>query len=365
MMLSVHLSHTFPGFTLDARFDAPEGVTALFGRSGSGKTTVVNAVAGLLTPNQGRVTVGDTVLLDTTAGITLPAHKRRVAYVFQEARLFPHLTVRQNLIYGRWIQRLPRDAGDEAHVTELLGLGALLARRPGALSGGERQRVALGRALLSSPRLLLMDEPLAALDQARKAEILPFLERLRDERRLPILYVSHALSEVARLATTVVALDKGRVVRAGPASDVLSDPEAVPALGVRDAGAILPCRLARHFDDGLSEVAFSGGTLLVPRIDAPPGTGLRIRIAASDVLLAQEVPQGLSALNVLPVTVEALRRGAQGGAIVQLRAGQDRLLSRISARAAERMGLTPGLALFAIVESVALARRDIGQNTEG
>lgn len=364
MTLSVTLTHAFPGFTLQAQFDAPDGVTALFGRSGSGKTTIVNAVAGLLHPDQGRVAVDDTVLLDTATGQRVPTHKRRVAYVFQEARLFPHLTVRQNLVYGRWAQRLPRDAADEAHVIALLGLQNLLERRPGALSGGERQRVALGRALLSRPRLLLMDEPLAALDQARKAEILPFLERLRDERRLPILYVSHALSEVARLATTVVALDKGHVVRAGPTTDVLSDPEAVPALGVRDAGAILPCRLERHFDDGLSSVRFSGGHLLVPRIDAPVGTGLRIRIAASDVLLAQTPPEGLSALNVLPVAVEALRRGPQGGAIVQLRAGDDRILSRISARAAERMGLAPGHTLYAIVESVALARRDIGQNAD-
>ena len=365
MTLAVDLSHRFAGFALEVAFDAPPGVTALFGRSGSGKTTVVNAVAGLLAPDRGRIVVAGEPVLDTAAGLSVPVHRRRMGYVFQDARLMPHLSVRRNLTFGRWLQRLPADPRDEAHVTDLLGLGPLLSRRTAGLSGGERQRVALGRALLARPRLLLMDEPLAALDGPRKAEILPYLERLRDERRLPILYVSHALSEVARLATTVVALEAGRVVRAGPAPDVLSDPGAVPALGVRDAGAVLPCRVLRHHEDGLSEVAFSGGTLLVPRLDAAPGTGLRVRVAASDVLLAMSAPDELSAQNVLPVQVEAVRRGQQGGAIVQLRAGRDRLLSRVSARAADRMGLCPGMALFAVVESMALAPQDIGRTTDG
>ncbi|WP_333818150.1 molybdenum ABC transporter ATP-binding protein, partial [Tabrizicola sp.] len=178
MTLSVSLGHRFGGFSLDVDFEAPSGVTALFGRSGSGKSTVVNAVAGLLRPDRGRIVIDGTIVLDTAAGIALPPHRRRMGYVFQDGRLFPHLTVRQNLLYGRWFA--PRTAGVELpRIVDLLGIGALLERRPGGLSGGEKQRVAIGRAILSNPRLLLMDEPLAALDEARKAEILPYLERLR------------------------------------------------------------------------------------------------------------------------------------------------------------------------------------------
>ena len=232
MMLEVSLKHAFTGFTLDARFHAPPGVTVLFGRSGSGKTTIINAVAGLLLPDQGRIAAGDWVLLDTKTGRRLRPHQRRIGYIFQEGRLFPHLSVRQNLGYGTWFA--PKDAPreDMGRIVDLLGLGALLDRRPGALSGGEKQRVAIGRALLSAPKLILADEPLAALDEARKAEILPYLERLRDEVNIPILYVSHAASEVARLATTVVALEAGRVIAQGSAAQVLGDPAILP-IGAR------------------------------------------------------------------------------------------------------------------------------------
>ncbi|MDG1129166.1 MAG: molybdenum ABC transporter ATP-binding protein, partial [Paracoccaceae bacterium] len=216
MTLQVSLRHQFAGFDLDVAFEAPPGVTVLFGPSGSGKSTVINAVAGLLRPDRGRIVTDDLVLLDTDARRVLPPHKRRLGYVFQEGRLFPHLSVRQNLLFGRWFA--PRDARGESldRVVELLGLEHLLDRRPGALSGGEKQRVAIGRALLAAPRLILADEPLAALDETRKAEILPYFERLRDEVAVPILYVSHASAEVARLATTVVALRAGRVAAVGP-----------------------------------------------------------------------------------------------------------------------------------------------------
>ena len=218
MTLSVAVRHAFPELGLDVAFEAGPGLTALVGPSGSGKTTVVNAVAGLLRPDQGRVVADGAVLLDTAKGIALPPHRRRIGYVFQDARLLPHLTVRQNLLYGHWFAPREGRATSLEAVVEMLGIGALLPRRPALLSGGERSRVALGRALLANPRLLLMDEPLAALDEARKAEILPYLERLRDETRVPILYVSHAHAEVARLATTMVRLDRGRVL--GSASAV-------------------------------------------------------------------------------------------------------------------------------------------------
>ena len=366
MTLEVALGHRFGAFRLDAAFAAPPGVTALFGRSGSGKTTIVKAVAGLLAPERGRVAVGGAVLLDTEAGVRVPAHRRRVGTVFQEARLFPHLSVRANLAFGRWFA--PRGAAleDTARVVEMLGIGHLLHRRPGALSGGEASRVAIGRALLSGPRILLMDEPLASLDEARRAEILPYLERLRDEARVPILYVSHSVAEVARLATTVVAIEAGRVVRAGPAEEVLADPDAVPALGVREAGAVLRARVVGHdAADGLTEIEAGAGRLWLPRIDAPVGAPLRVRIAAQDVILALEAPTGISALNVLPAVVTAIHEGEGPGAAVGLLAGEDRLLARITRRSVRALGLAPGTPCVAVLKAVSVAPRDVGGPSAG
>lgn len=360
MSLSVALRHAFPGFALDLAFEAPPGVTALFGRSGSGKTTVVNALAGLIAVDAGHARVDGETLFDTSERVFVPPHRRRIGYVFQEARLFPHLTVRQNLGYGRWFaRRHGAEVADMGAVVEMLGIGALLARRPGSLSGGERQRVAIGRALLSGPRLLLMDEPLASLDEARKTEILPYLERLSRETRVPILYVSHSVAEVARLATTVVALSEGRVVRAGTPAEVLSDPQAVPTLGIRDAGAVIAATVAAHHPDGLSELATSGGRLLLPHIAAAPGALVRVRIHAHDVMLSLAPQEGISALNQLPVEILSLRRGEGPGVVVQLRCGSDRLLARITRRSAEALGLAPGLACHAILKSVAVAQEDV------
>ncbi len=359
MTLSVALSHAFGGFRLEAAFAAPPGVTALFGRSGSGKTTVVNAVAGLLRPQKGRVAVGDRVLLDTERRIFLPPHHRRIGYVFQDARLFPHLTVRQNLTYGSWFA----GAGtrDLPRIVEMLGIGALLSRRPGALSGGERQRVALGRAILSAPQLLLMDEPLAALDEARKAEILPYLERLRDEVGLPILYVSHSIAEVARLATTVVLLEAGRVTAAGPMAEVLSDPGTAPALGPREAGAVLQARIeAQEEEDGLTRLATGAGPLWLPQIPGAPGRSLRLRILAQDVMLALQPPQGISALNQLACVVDAVHSGDGPGVLVRLRAGDEALLARVTRRSARVMGLRPGLRLHAVLKAVSVAQENVG-----
>jgi molybdate transport system ATP-binding protein len=360
MSLEVRLAHAFPGFALDIAFEAPKGVTALFGRSGSGKTTVVNAVAGLLRPDRGRVAVDGAVLCDTDRRIWVPPHRRRAGYVFQEGRLFPHLTARQNLLYGRWFAGV-RDGRAFDHVVEMLGIAHLLGRRPGALSGGEKSRVALGRALLSAPRFLLMDEPLAALDEARKAEVLPYLERIRDETRVPVVYVSHSVAEVARLATTVVVLEAGRVVRAGPAEAVLADPDAVPSLGVREAGALVTGRVLGHHADGLTEIAVSAGSLLLPRLDAPPGAVVRVRIEAQDVMLARARPEGISALNMLPGTVAALRRGEGPGVVVQLRCGADLILARITRRSADALAIAPGIPCWAVIKTMAVARWDIGQ----
>ena len=214
-MLTVDVEKRLGALTVAASFETPSGATALFGPSGAGKTTIVNAIAGLVTPDRGRITLDDDVLFDSRNGVNVAPHRRGIGYVFQEGRLFPHLTVRQNLRYGRWMRGLPADAAEEARVTALLDLAAFLARRPGHLSGGERQRVAIGRALLMRPRLLLLDEPLASLDAARKAEILPYLERLRDAAGVPMVYVSHQTDEVRRIATSVVRIEAGRVAAVG------------------------------------------------------------------------------------------------------------------------------------------------------
>ncbi len=360
MSLRVDIAHQRADFALQVAFEARGGVTALFGRSGAGKTTVVNAVAGLLRADRARILSGDTVLVDSEAGVWVPPHKRRVGYVFQDARLFPHLDVRGNLAYGQRFAPKTAQPPSLSETVSLLGIGDLLDRRVGDLSGGETQRVAIGRALLSAPRLLLLDEPLAALDAARKAEILPYLERLRDLSAMPILYVSHQISEIARIATDVVALDRGRVLTAGSVTEVLSDPDLILATGVRDAGAVIAATVVAHHPDGLSEVAGAGGTLWLPSVAAAPGTRLRLRIEAQDVMLSRDRPKDISALNILPVTAIGLREGVGPGAMVQLQAGDARLLSRITARSAKALQIAPGWRGFAVIKSVAVAAGDVG-----
>ncbi|MDX2290260.1 MAG: molybdenum ABC transporter ATP-binding protein [Hyphomicrobiaceae bacterium] len=360
MSLAVRLHHAFGPFRLDVAFSAPHGITALFGRSGTGKTTIINAIAGLLRPASGRISLGDTLLFDSERRHFLPPHRRGIGTVFQEGRLFPHLSVRKNLVYaGRFLAH-PPPPDDIDRVVDLLGIGHLMQRQPAALSGGEKQRVAIGRALLSQPRLLLMDEPLASLDEARKSEILPFLQRLRDEVAIPIVYVTHSVSEVARLATTIIALSDGRVARAGPAAEVLADPDLFPLMGRQEAGAIIPGRVVGHHDDGLTEVAVSGGRLLMPRITAAPGTELRLRIRARDITLSLTPLTGISALNCLPVTIRKV--GASDGPIVDIaiRCGQDDLLVRLTRRSVGHLQLTPGTACFAILKAISFSQRDIG-----
>ncbi|MEM8580032.1 MAG: molybdenum ABC transporter ATP-binding protein [Pseudomonadota bacterium] len=359
MSLSVSLRHGFGDFALDLGFDAPQGITVLFGRSGSGKTTIINAVAGLLTPDSGRVVLDDQVLTDTKTGLNLPPNKRNLGYIFQEGRLFPHMTVRQNLLYGSALGDRSRTGPGLDQVLELLGIAGLLDRRPTALSGGEKQRVAIGRALLAKPRLLLADEPLAALDEARKSEILPFFERLRDEVSIPVLYVSHSAAEVARLATTVIAIQDGRILRQGPAIEVLSDPMVTPA-GVRAAGAVLEARVAVHHPDGLTELDAGGQAIFLPRIDRDIGARLRVRIAAQDVILSKHEPEGLSALNVLPAEVEQIRAGEGPGTLVSLRTPAGLVLARVTQRSAGNLGLAPGARCFAVLKSVAVAPQDVG-----
>jgi molybdate transport system ATP-binding protein len=361
--LRIRLQHRFDGFALDVDVEAPPGLTVLFGPSGSGKTTLINAMAGLLRPDSGFLAVDDWVLLDTAHRRVLPPHKRRLGYVFQDGRLFPHLTVRQNLMYGRWFAGARAGAVSLDRVTGMLGIGHLLDRHPAGLSGGEKQRVALGRALLAAPRLILADEPLSALDAARKAEILPYFEMLRDEVSVPILYVSHSLAEVARLATTVIALREGRVAALGPPADVLGDPGAV---GAQAASSLIAGRVVARHADGIAEVATAGGALWLTGAAGEPGTHLRVRIGAQDVILSPSVPTGLSALNILRGTIAEIRPGQGPEAVVVLEMGPERgpeggpergsarLVASVTRRSVQALGLAPGQVCHAVVKSVAV-----------
>jgi molybdate transport system ATP-binding protein len=352
MSLEVDLDHARESFHLSARFSAAPGLTALFGRSGSGKTTLVDIVGGLIRPDRGKVAIDGQALVDTERGLFVPKHRRRIGYVFQDSRLFPHLSVRGNLLYGRWFAGDGGAAADLASVVELLGIGHLLERRPESLSGGEKQRVAIGRALLAQPRLLLMDEPLASLDEARRAEILPYIERLRDEAGVPILYVSHSVTEVARLATTVVILTEGRVTAVGPVADIL------PLADAGDAGGVLDAVVARHEEAfQLSVLTTAAGELQVPRLSAPAGASVRAYIRARDVMLSLRPPEEISALNVLAGRVAAIVPVANGAqADVRLDCNGANLTARLTAKSVERLALAPGRPVYAVIKSVSFER---------
>ncbi len=355
-MLHVDIKHNLGALTLDMRFNAGPGVTAFYGPSGTGKTSLLRAIAGLQKPDSGEIGFQDEVLFGPRHNV--PSQKRNFGYVFQDARLFPHLNVRQNLTFA------PDLAGQAApdldRIVDLLGLEHLLSRKPKALSGGEAQRVAIGRALLSKPRLLLMDEPLSALDPARRNDILPYLERLKSEG-LPILYVSHNMAEVARLADHIVLMDDGRITHAGPVDDILSDPALTRQIGVRQTGAILRAKVSDQPGNGLTGIRFSGGQLWLPVVDAAPGTPLRLRILAQDVMISVHEPTGLSAQNVLPMEVTQIHRGEGPAIVVQMRSGQDHLLSRITQNSAQRLGIEPGKKVWAVIKSLAIAPSDVGR----
>ena len=360
MYLAVDIRKCLGDFLLDAKFEAEGGLIALFGRSGSGKTSVVNAIAGLIRPDRARMEIAGTVLVDTERGIYVPPHRRRVGYVFQEGRLFPHLTVRQNLLYGRWFAGACKPGDELDRVVDLLGIGHLVDRRPGRLSGGEKQRVAIGRALLANPRLLLMDEPLASLDEDRKGEILPYIERLRDRSKVPIVYVSHSVAEVARLATTIVLLADGKVAAIGPTSEIMQRLDLFPLTGRAEAGAVIEATVERHDDSfGMTVLSSRAGRWMLQRLEVPAGARVRLRVRARDVMLAKSAPADLSALNVLPGLVAAV--GPHDGPVVEIRVdcSGEALIARLTRYSVERLGLAVGTPVFALVKSVALDRRSL------
>jgi molybdate transport system ATP-binding protein len=356
MSLTVDVRHRLGSFSLEAAFASASGITAVFGASGCGKTTLVNIIAGLIRPDFARISVGDTVLVDTARGINLPPHRRRIGYVFQEARLFPHLSVESNLAYGEWFTPKAERYAARAQILDLLGIAHLLKRRPRDLSGGEKQRVAIGRALLASPRLLLMDEPLASLDAARKAEIMPYLERLRDEVKIPIVYVSHSVAEVMRLASNVAVLSQGRLAAFGPAAEIAQRLDLVPADEREEGGVIIDMQVATHdagFD--LTRLSSGAGDIYVPGRLGAEGTPARVRIRARDVMLALEEPRNISALNILRGTVAEILPAGPSSVNVRLDCGGAAVVARITRQSASALGLVPGAPAFAVVKAVSVS----------
>ncbi len=361
MTLAVDISARAGGFALDAAFESAGRITALFGHSGAGKTTLVNLIAGLARPDRGAIAIDGDTLVDTTRGVFVPAHRRRIGYVFQEGRLFPHLSVRRNLVYGRRFSTTKERWAGFSSIVDLLGIAPLLDRQPAGLSGGEKQRVAIGRALLASPRLLLMDEPLASLDEARKADLLPYIERLRDEMRLPIVYVSHAIDEVARIADTMVLLVAGKVIANGPVSDILARADLRAHTGQQEASVVLTLRVgAPGPDPHLTTLEHPAGRFSVPHLDQAEGSQVRMRIRARDVALAVGDPGNLSIRNRLSATVTAIVEAEPPTVEVSLDAAGMPLIASITGEAVRALGLRVGQPVTALIKSSSFDRAAFG-----
>lgn len=354
MSLSVRLRHRFPAARIDMAFEVPSpGVTVLFGPSGAGKTTVILAAAGLLRPDACRIAIDGLLLADTATGLWLPPERRRAGLVFQDARLFPHMSVATNLRFG--LRRAPPGSVQFDDVVELLGIAGLLDRRPHTLSGGERQRVAIGRALLAQPHLLLMDEPLAGLDDERKAEILPYLTRLKTALRLPVLYVTHSLDEVTRLADSLVLIETGQVIGCGPVAEVAARADLPLALR-DDAGALLHCRVAEHDRPRELTLLDAGGARFwVPLLDAALASERRIRIPAREVILAGRAPDAISLHNVIAGTVRQIAGDpARRAVMVEIALPAGALLARVTPDAVTRLALSPGGPVLALIKSTSI-----------
>ena len=360
-MISVDAALKLGDFNLDIAFENDDGITALFGRSGSGKSTTINLIAGLARPDRGRIVLDGRILVDTAMGAYVPSYRRRAGLVFQDSQLFPHLSVRQNLLFGRWfVPNAERTIAFEP-VVETLNIGALLARKPARLSGGEKQRVALGRALLASPKILLMDEPLASLDQERKLEILPLIERLRDEFRIPIVYVSHSVEEVGRLASRVVVLDAGRVVAVGGVEEVLGAGLSAAGISRFARSSVIAGKLT-SIDEayGLTEIAHPAGTIWLVGRAGPIGGEARVVIKSTDITLAKTRVEGMSVRTTLSGKVAGIDSddGPIAGVSIALD-GHGRLYALATRKAIDELGLALGDRVFALVKTVALDERAV------
>ncbi|HMM77711.1 MAG TPA: molybdenum ABC transporter ATP-binding protein [Gammaproteobacteria bacterium] len=361
-MLSLDFTARRGDFTLEIAAELPaRGITGVFGRSGAGKSTLIDSIAGVARPLRGRIALDDAVFVDIARRHWTPIEARRVGYVFQDAKLFPHLRVISNLRYGLRRAREAASGADWERVIEVMDLAALLQRWPNSLSGGERQRVAIARALLARPRLMLMDEPLASLDAPRKAEILHYLERLRDEYPLPVIYVSHSVDELVRVADHLLVLAGGRVLACGPFLELVADARLQPQLGRFEAGSVVECTVEAH-DEALelSTLVFTGGRLRVPRLAVAIGTRLRARLRARDVALATRDPPDLSITNrVHGRIVELVARDGPYVDVVVDAAGT-RLHALVTRESCARLALAPGRAVVALIKAVALDSRTVG-----
>ena len=366
MTVSVNIRKTLGALTIDAWFESAGGVTALFGKSGAGKTSIVQMLAGLMTPDNGQISIDGTPVYDSATGLNVAPERRQVGYVFQDARLFPHMNVRRNLEYGKRRSRgrnrgsASTGAGTGASfddVVDVLAIGPLLDRQPHLLSGGEKQRVALGRALLSAPRLLLMDEPLAALDAERKWEVLPFIDRIQRDFGTPVVYVSHSIEEILQIADTMVLIANGGVSAAGPVEDVLNRPDLLGAAGDGNAGSVISVQ-ATHLDRayGIATLTFPGGEFRVTAPDLTIGERLRIRVRARDVSLATQHPENVSVLNVFEGTVSNVSTTHGPQVDVSVDVGGAMIWSQITRKSLDDLALQPGSKVFAMVKAVAIDR---------
>jgi molybdate transport system ATP-binding protein len=361
-MLRVSALKKRDGFTLQAEFEAPTpGIVALFGRSGCGKSTLINIISGLLAADEARIQLHDVVLADTRAGICVPVERRRIGYVFQDARLFPHFSVLGNLRYGlkrslhggRGQPASPRQPIAFDDVISLLGLAPLLNRRPHKLSGGERQRVGLGRALLSQPQLLLLDEPLASLDIARREEVLPYLQALRDQLSMPMVYVSHQFEEVLQLATHVVLMEAGRVVAQGTLSEVSLCPELRAIVGPDSVGSVLDGVVTRADPTrAMADLQLGNSILQISLRDVAVGSPVRVQLLARDIILATETPHGLSVRNTLQGVISELSPDEDAAVLVKVDIGGVTVLARVTSDAASALNLSPGTPVWVLVKAV-------------
>ena len=360
-MLSVNITKAFGSFRLETQFEVEEGsITAIFGKSGAGKTSTINAIAGLTRPDVGVIQIGNTTLFDQNLRINLPIYKRQIGYVFQDDRLFPHMTVRNNLIYGTPKNQDVANSLNLTDITGLLELAPLLERRPRTLSGGEKQRVAIGRALLSNPKLLLMDEPLASIDVQHRFEILPFIQRVREKTGITIIYVTHALEEVIFIADQIILLSEGQVTAQGTVEEIMSRLDLHPMTSRFDAGAVISATYSgydREFD--LGELSFDGGTLRIAGLNAEIGILLRAHIRARDVSLMLDKPKDTSVLNVFKGELIEIRHeeGPQLDLLINIGTP---LIARITRKSLNDLNLDIGSKVYAMIKAVAIDRRTLG-----
>lgn len=359
-LIKARFGLNYGDFSLDVDLTLPStGVSVLFGHSGSGKTTLLRCIAGLEHAAQGYLEINGRVWQDSERKVFLPTYKRPLGYVFQEANLFSHLTVLANLHYG--LKRIKNNLGliKLNQTIDLLGIGHLLARMPSTLSGGERQRVAIARALALNPEILLMDEPLASLDFKRKQEILPYLSRLHQQLDIPVVYVTHSQQEVAQLADTLVILEEGRLLAAGPLAETQSRLD-LPLAQDREAATVWQVSIAEHERAyHLTRVTFDGGSLSLPLIDVPIATALRVQIYARDVSITLVEPSATSILNVLPALISEITEGRDSQAVVQLLIGQQLLLAHITRKSLSLLGLQIGMSVFVQIKGTSIINGSI------